>query len=719
MAPLNFLCAKNLVVDTLVEGAPWDFNTPDAENKYLTIPKSKRRLDMLKPATAWNVYTPVKGVIASKRISKDNPPQTVFGAVADYDMVADSAVVFGYIDQKPANFRPAFFEQSLSKKGRLIWVFECGILMPSAEFCEAFFKLLFEKLGVPTLLAGYDPASTKPSQLWTNGAHWEVVDGAGQDKQEPTHFLSKEFLFGIVCEVSKKLSIFDKGEIPMETIAAKAQEQFPGRWQGDFKLDAQGLRFWDPKADNETGCQVKPDGMLCFTGNEPFVKWEAIFGRDWCEEQKILNLGRAGEGLLFDGKNYWEPSGKRWDSIARCDALLRLTGRGLSDKVPRGATQSDAGRVLSHIQVHNRVIGAAPLINHPPGIVEVDGERILNTANLNPAQPVKGLTGTTADFPFHWGLLSGHFPRPEFLPLDHWLSWLQRGYSMLLDGRPLMGQAIFLCGPKNNGKTLICLHIAKPLLGNRVANPIENMLGETSFNSELFESALWAVNDEDSPATEAARRRMNAKLKGFVVNPSHKFHAKFQKPVTIYWNGRIFVTLNDDPGSVGMLPEVEANTKDKMMFFASQPYKGVFPPQHELEAILAKERPAFCWWLLNVYQTPAEILSHDRMGIKSYYDPVILELSHNQTFASNLGDLIGMWIDQDAYWTDATVKEWRGTPTALLSALQNNPGTAGIAQKWDQQKIAKSLTVLAKQGVNLVRHSIGAGREFIITKNTI
>ena len=143
------------------------------------------------------------------------------------------------------------------------------------------------------------------------------------------------------------------------------------------------------------------------------MKWEQIFGRQWCEEQKILNLGRAGAGIYFDGKNYWEENGKRWEIVARADAMLRLKDRGLSDRTLKGATQSDVERVLTHIQRVNRVQGAVPLVNYPPGIVELDGQRVLNITDLNPVQPVAGTGEPETDFPWLWNFLQGFFPRPS------------------------------------------------------------------------------------------------------------------------------------------------------------------------------------------------------------------------------------------------------------------------------------------------------------------
>lgn len=669
------------------------------------LPKVARRKKMLEPHTAWNVYTSVRGADAAARISGENPPVAASGLVADFDMVADLDTVLKYIDQRPKDQHPNFIEISLGRKIRLVWLFEREILIPSPAFYKELVSRFFENLQVPTLLAGYDPASEKPTEMWTNGGEWYDLN---------PNPLSWTYCFGIVCEVSKKASLFDKSEVPLDTIAAEVEKRWPGRWKGDFVKDTVGIRFWDEKADNPTGCQVKPDGMLCFTGKVPFMPWPDLFGRAWYEEQRVLNLGRAANDIFFDGKLYWEHRANRWEDSTRGDIILRLKGRGLSDKCPKGATQSDAERVLDHIQQVNRVQGAAPLINQPKGIVTYDGRRILNIADLTPVKPVPGPTGDPEkDFPFIWKFLSGFFARPEEMPREYFLAWLQRSYRVVLEHRRFMGQAVFVCGPKNNGKTLLCLRIVAPLMGNRVENPIDYMSGDTNFNSELFSAALLAVNDEDSPGSDAARKRMLAKLKGLVVNPVHKYHAKFEKPVSIAWQGRIFVTLNDDPGSVGMLLEVEANTRDKQMYFASQPYAGVFPPQDILEPMIDKELPYFAHWLLN-WVPPAEVLSDDRMGVKSYFDKHILELSHQQTFASNLNELLKVWMRTDAVWSENKV--WDGSPTDLLSCLQSNDLTAGIARDWTQAKVVRALTSLAKQDNSGVEFFGEDGRGFKIRK---
>src|ERR1044071_4731972 len=375
MAFLPFLVAPNLVSDTLTEGEPWQFLIPPDENPMKKLPKAKRRIAMLKQETNYQVYSGYVGFVKSQRISKTNPPQAQNGIVSDYDVVIPIADIEGYLGaQIPKHLWPTRVEKSLSDKIRLVWNFEKPILLPSPEFANELAKKFAEHLKLAILLPGYDKNSEKPSEMWTNGADWYEI------KDEP---LSWEYCFGITCEVSKKSSLFQNGGVSLEVIADEIKKRFPGRWKGEFKQDALGVRFWDDKADNPTGCQVKPDGMLCYTGNEPFKKWEDIFGRQWVEEKRVLNLGNAGQGIYFDGRNYYEEyTPRHWRSLSRVDAMLVLKNNGLSDKIPKGGTVSDVERVLHHVQTMNYIRGAAPFINYAPGIIDILGRRILNTTDV-------------------------------------------------------------------------------------------------------------------------------------------------------------------------------------------------------------------------------------------------------------------------------------------------------------------------------------------------
>jgi hypothetical protein len=116
------------------------------------------------------------------------------------------------------------------------------------------------------------------------------------------------------------------------------------------------------EADNPNGCQVKPGGMLCFTGSKAFMRWADIFGSTWADAQRAANLGQAAKDIHFDARTYWKFNGHEWVTASRPDAILELKSRGISDRRARNATMSDAEKVLHYIQNNNRVVGAVPLV---------------------------------------------------------------------------------------------------------------------------------------------------------------------------------------------------------------------------------------------------------------------------------------------------------------------------------------------------------------------
>jgi hypothetical protein len=711
---LQFFTAPNLSVTAVTESSPWDFNPdPKVLQNLRTIPKKQRRELIQTKTMDWQVYSAIRGLGRNIRISRDNPPIGLRGLVVDYDAETPVEQVMELL-RKSLNesFYPNFLEISLGGKCRLVWVFEREILVPSTEFCYSLIAAFFRKFNVPILLAGYDANSEKPSEMWTNGGQWY------QFKDAP---LSWEICFGVVCDVSKKSSLFTRGEVPLDTIAEEVQKRFPGRWKGDFKEGALGIRFWDETADNSTGCQVKPDGMLCFTGTVPFMYWKDIFGSQWVEEKRMLNLGRAAGDVYFDGREYWEQLGDRWVEFSRSDAILALKDKGISDKVPKGQVISDAERVLRHIQTVNRVDGVAPLVNYPPGIVMMRGERLLNIGAVTALQPIKGPTGDPAqDFPLIWNFLNGLFAHPELFPLDHFLSWLKRSYILAKDRKRLMGQAIFLCGPRNNGKTLLCNRIICPMLGNRMANPYDVLMGESSFTDDLFSNILLAINDEDAPTSEADRQHLTTKVKSLVVNPIQTYHAKFKSKQQIDWYGRLFVTLNEDPGSVGILPEVNANTEDKMMYFASQEYKGVWPQSEVLEKTIATELPYFAHWLLYDYKENPEVLSNDRFGVKSYFDPSILNHAKQQLRAHDLSELLAVWFRLQEDTTQTPSLEWVGTPTQLLAELSTHDTLQSVVREWTVYKVSHALTHLARQANSGITYDKESSvRQFRILRSAV
>ncbi len=711
---LPFYAAKNLKARAVSPSRPWEF-IPDAAclAGVRALKKEARRAAMLEEATEWNIFTPLAGLNQSLRISDANPAQRMVGISIDYDAKMPLEEACKLIDAAlPEKLRPNYLEHSLSVKNRLHWCFAFEALTVNNPHAEAVIRALSGPLKIPSLLPGFDEASYKPSQLWTNGGEWYRL------KDTP---LDRDFVWGILAGVGSALKITDRQEIPLEIIADEIQKRWPGRWTADFKVDAQGVRFWDPQADNATGSQVKPDGMLCFTGPVPFMPWGDILGHQWVAEKRASTIGKAGDGLHFDGRDYWRLVGGVWRQVARVDVGLHLQSRGLSDRVPKGKTISDVGEVMVHIQNQNRVDGASAFVNYAPGVITIAGRKFLNTTNLVHVSYADIIpTSFREQCPHIWELLEGFFAgeteEERRMALATFLAWNQRSLVSFDTHTPMMGQALFICGPVHNGKTLINTRLLTPLLGGRSSNPWDYISGLTAFNSENFESFLLAINDEEAPRSEAQKRAIESRLKSLTVNIHHQIHEKYKTRVQIEWIGRIVVTLNDDPTSIRMLPEVHSSMRDKVMFFRSQPFKGVWASNKEIETHWAKEVPFYASNLL-AFEVPKEIREQSRYGIKSYYDPYLLSVSQEQAKSYNLLEIIQTWAECESTWEDDL---WEGSPTKLHGDLSNISTTANIMRDWNQAKIGDALASLAKTaGSGVTYHIDGDSRHFVISKSKI
>jgi hypothetical protein len=142
-----------------------------------------------------------------------------------------------------------------------------------------------------------------------------------------------------------------------------------------------------------------------------------------------------------------------------------------------------------------------------------------------------------------------------------------------------------------------------------------------------------------------------------------------------------------------MLPEVTDGTRDKLMFFATQGYAHIWPSRAETEARIAKELPYFTRYLED-WEPPAEVLDNSRMGVKSYFDPGILELSQQQAFSYNLKELIAKWAREAPEWEGK--ESMRQTATDLMASCSTFTPLIPLMKDWTVPKIANSLMALSR-----------------------
>lgn len=556
------------------------------------------------------------GENAAARVNQDNPAAFLHGIVADYDTPLTNEQRQKMLSKLP--IKPGLVSTSFGGGTHAFWAFEKPIpLTGDPQFTKDLLTCVARELGLTNAFGSLDRnAYYSSSQYYHIG--WSMQEVGGDPVRE-------ELLWLWVKEASDKANWSSLGvEVPLERVAEEVAKRFPGRWKGEFVLGARGVRFWDPKADNSTAAVVRSSGMQCWTGGRPFMKWADIFGPAFCTEQRAEGEGRALKEGYFIDNSFWfqspmEGKGKtvkNWIKYNRINAESLLSERyQLSTCSGKRGEQSQVKRVIGAIINHKSLCGVLPCLYNPDTIVEFDGKSYLNiaTAKALPRAKTDHTPAWGEDFPWIAEFLARLLEGEQ---LQFFLSWLARAYKGAVEHNPQRGQAIYIAGPSGAGKNLLSERIIGPLLGGR-QEAVDYLTGVTKFNRELFASGVWCIDDA-TPLTEAkAHKYYSAMMKKMVANSSFKYEAKFVDGVKVPWLGRLVVTCNDDPESLRILPQVDINNTDKLMFFHStaKPLEDT-----KVESKIARELPSFAAYLYH-YEIPEQCRGGSRFGVKGYLHP--------------------------------------------------------------------------------------------------
>jgi hypothetical protein len=345
-----------------------------------------------------------------------------------------------------------------------------------------------------------------------------------------------------------------------------------------------------------------------------------------------------------------------------------LRFRDLSTKLIPLRNWSQTDIALRHVQENKFVRYVGPLAGYNAGHYRINNEPVLVTTSPILIEPRAG------SYPIIESVLFNLFGKPEeggkvaeqqFL---YFLAWFKLALFTFRNGERRKGQAIFLCGPHDCGKSFLQHYIITPLLGGRVAFPYKYLNGDSHFNAELF-AAEHLCLDDDIPFTDAkARRRFGTYIKNVTASDNAPCFAKYQTPVTLTPFWRLTVSTNDEAENLMIIPVLDESLIDKVMLFetAKQPMPMPTGTDAEREAFrlaIAAELPAFAAALLR-FEIPEEI-RHARFGVRSYLNPRILELVSEIQPENKLQEV----IDQEIFGMGG-IDPWKGTATRLESALR-------------------------------------------------
>ena len=346
---------------------------------------------------------------------------------------------------------------------------------------------------------------------------------------------------------------------------------------------------------------------------------------------------------LYTGRSYYRKVGDLYIPLSG-DDNLQLALRNEQDLlggVPGCDSDAALGQYL--IQRDNTVVYAGELAGYPAGVHDTPAGRILVPRGL---QFIEGVP--QGDATMIVDLLSDFFGRAEGDP--HWqrqfttfLGWLQQARQALRHRKDqLAGQALFLVGCVDTGKTFLLGHLVSPALGGRMVECADFFTGKTNFNEAVVGSELLVVSDPDFDPNDPVRVRVRNLVKRTVANPVQTLAKKYAAQISVDPISRLAFALNLTAADLQVIPHLDDSVRGKMLVFRCYRPAGL-PGEAPAERTAFLERlaaalPAFLGQV-DTFEIPAD-LRNGRFGVSEFHHPEVLRLARLDDPLVQLGALL-------------------------------------------------------------------------------
>lgn len=648
------------------------------------FPADKSEYDVWKsqPTTEHVFYNCTEGLYPTLRVDVDNPPKFLHGFVCEYDADIDEATVAKIPKNGTAGLLPTWVSRSRFRNGRkLVFEFAEPVFVDNSQIAERFITLLAKETKIKNLLPGLDGNFTKLTQYQELGLDWKKIG-------EP---IKSDLLSAIFFKAAGAKTIESAGlQIPMERIAEEVDKRWGGKWPGEFVEGARGPLFWVEPFVDRVGCQVGEFGMICYSdrAGKSFVTWPEILGHEFVRNFEAACLGRAIEGVWFDGTVYWTKlESGIFASHKKEDIAADL-------KIRNHLKSPQVEEALSIVRNSHRVIGTFPFIHNKNEIVsDESGGLFLNTSRK------KLLPPATEDGEFPWlkNWMENAWGSPEEIQRDTFLAWFQRLYVTSLQGNMAAGQAIVISGKPGIGKTLLSRKIVGAALGGYM-DASSFLLDKTSFNRGCCENAIWSCDDQMAGVDWHARDAFGNSVKKYIANPQIPYHKKYSDEEMVTWRGRIIITTNTDLKSLDILPDLDDSIQEKIILLRLS--DTFLPSFKDIEEVIRRELPFFLRWITE-WNCPSYILGGDRFGIKHYHHPELLQACTDAAPHGQLGEMLDYAI-KHALPNDTKAKE-KWFTAVEIRALLDTPGLRSGLAKFAGNRLGISLSRLGVERIKATR----------------
>lgn len=676
---------------------PWEL--PEAH--YPTFKgKNDFRAWCLNEKTQHTFYSGVEGINPLLRVSQENPAFRIHGLVADWDSPSSVADLAAKLEKVPLNHRPQWLSNTFSGNVRGVWIFEEPVWADDEEVARRFVQRFFHEVQVEKMMAGFDKCSLDLMHTWELGRNWKHVEDSIPTPKTMLDALRTGAILGIKKAPTDKV-------IPLEVVAEEIERLYGPRLFG-ARIE-KGNRvplFWleaDAKKKDRSALVVEW-GLYAFSSRagKGRIFWDELLGKDFVKQYEQRRISSGVTDTYYVNGKYWRIKGRWWIADQRDNMILRLKNQGFESTKKKGATASEVEQVLFAIQESSPINAVAPFPHTPERFVEWSNQLYLNINTNQPCEPSPEGTGKAREN-FPWlheyltNLLHRH-PTDVIHPIEYIYAELQRAYRAIRKGTPTSGHAIIISGANGKGKSFLTTKLLKHIFGS--ATDAGKFLVEgLGFNKEMGQSFIWYVDDNRSAATLSGHRVFTETLKKHVATPEVRWEAKYIDSTQLPFYGRVWLTCNEDPESVTMIPDLDMTIRDKVSLFRIDPDRGVkFLPNEEMDNILKRETPYFLRWLLDDYRAPEEITEDatPRYGIREYHHPDLLASARENSPLHRLAEIIDLWRE---FNPDATVIEnrrryWVGNSSALLGQLCQTDSTKPLVHGYTTVSFGRAMSGL-------------------------
>ena len=372
--------------------------------------------------------------------------------------------------------------------------------------------------------------------------------------------------------------------------------------------------------------------------------------------------------LYYDSKTgaFWIKNSRgHWIDLGDSGARREIKMLGMMGPSEVNPTMSLVEETMSRITKERDVEFAGPLAGFEPGIYELCGHRVLVTRGTRPVEPAK--EWKMGDFPTIETLLDQQFGEQ----LNHVLAWLKLAVQAMASKSFAPGHLLVLAGPPGCGKSFL-QNIITEILGGRSAKPYRYMVGNSQFNSDLFEAEHLMIEDDAASTDYRMRRQFGSVLKQFLHNQTHSYHAKGRPAMTLPCFWRLSISVNEEPENLMVLPPLDEDLAGKILLLKvgvpdCLPDMSDSDKAKAFRANITKELPAFLAWL-KAWRIPKKMRrtkTAGRFGFDAYQHPELVEALTSMAPHHRLLGLI------DSLGVVASGETWEGSADSLEKELRD------------------------------------------------